>query len=148
MCDTLMVALRVVATTLWIDGLERKKPACLLASAFLIAAAGLTKYFGAALIPGLLVYSLARRRRFENWAWYLLIPVLALVGYEFWTKALYGHGMLTEAAHFARHARRDVRTSSLTKALVDLSFLGGCTFCADPGSPSMVPKAASRRWGT
>jgi 4-amino-4-deoxy-L-arabinose transferase-like glycosyltransferase len=130
MCDTMMVALWVVATILWIDGLERKKPAYLLASAFVIAACALTKYFGAALIPLLLVYSLARRRRFENWAWYLLIPVLALIGYEFWTKALYGHGMLTEASHFSRHARRAVRTSDLAKALVDLSFVGGCTISA------------------
>ena len=130
MCDTMMVALWVVATILWIDGLEKRKPGFLLASALLIAAAALTKYFGAALIPLLVVYSLARRRRFENWAWYLLIPLLALAGYELWTKALYGHGMFTDAGHYAAIARRGAKTSSLAKGLVDLSFAGGCTISA------------------
>jgi 4-amino-4-deoxy-L-arabinose transferase-like glycosyltransferase len=130
MCDTMMVALWVVATILWIDGLERKKPGFLLASAFLIAAAALTKYFGAALIPLLVVYSLARRRRWKNWAWYFLIPVLALAGYELWTKALYGHGMFTDASHFAAIARRGAKTSSLAKGLVDLAFAGGCALSA------------------
>jgi 4-amino-4-deoxy-L-arabinose transferase-like glycosyltransferase len=140
MCDTMMAALWVVAIILWIDGLgldglridglEKKKPGFLLASAFLIAAAALTKYFGAALIPLLVVYSLARRRRWENWAWYFLIPVLALAGYELWTKALYGHGMFTDASHFAAIARRGAKTSSLAKGLVDLSFAGGCALSA------------------
>ena len=140
MCDTMMAALWVVATILWIDGLgidglgidglDKKKPGLLLASAFLIAAAALTKYFGAALIPLLVAYSLARRRRFENWAWYFLIPVLGLAGYELWTKALYGHGMFTDASHYAAIARRGARTSSLAKGLVDLSFAGGCALSA------------------
>jgi 4-amino-4-deoxy-L-arabinose transferase-like glycosyltransferase len=135
MCDTMMVALWVVATVLWMDGLgvdgrDERKPAYLLASAFLIAAAALTKYFGAALIPLLVAYSLARRRRWENWAWYFLIPVLALAGYELWTKALYGHGMFTDASHFAAIARRGAKTSGLAKGLVDLSFAGGCALCA------------------
>ncbi len=130
MCDTMMAAQWVVATILWIDGLEKKKPGFLLASAFLIAAAALTKYYGAALIPLLMVYSLTRRRRFENWAWYFLIPVLALAGYELWTKQLYGHGMFTDAAHYAAIARRGAKTSSLAKGLVGLSFAGGCALTA------------------
>jgi hypothetical protein len=140
MCDTMMVALWVVATILWldglgldglwIDGLEQKKPGLLLASAFLIAASALTKYFGAALIPLLVAYSLARRRRWENWAWYFLIPVLALVGYELCTKQLYGHGMFTDASHYAAIARRGAKIPGLAKGLVDLSFAGGCALSA------------------
>src|SRR5258708_20852896 len=77
-----------------------------------------------------MVYSLTRRRRFEKWGWYFLIPVLALASYELWTKQLYGHGMFTDAAHYAAIARRGAKTPSLAKGLVDLSFAGGCALTA------------------
>src|SRR6266446_9961266 len=83
MCDTMMVALWVWAVILWIEGIEPRKAWYLAGSGVLIAAAVLTKYFGAALILVLAAYSLARLRRFGSWMWYLLIPVGARVGPEF-----------------------------------------------------------------
>jgi hypothetical protein len=62
MCDTLVLALWMLATIFWIEAEDDGKPFCLIVSGFLIGASALTKYFGAALIPLLLVYSLVRRR--------------------------------------------------------------------------------------
>src|SRR5580692_4017691 len=82
MCDTLMLALWLWAIIFWIEGLQPEKPRYLAVSVLLITLCALTKYFGIALIPLLAVYSLARVRRLGSWAWYLLLPILALTGYQ------------------------------------------------------------------
>jgi hypothetical protein len=127
MCDTMMVALWVWAVILWMEGLQPRKAWYLAWAGVLIAASALTKYFGASLILLLAAYSFARLRRLGNWAWYLLIPVGALVSYELWTHALYGHGLLASAADYARTQRASLHASRLSMALVGLSFTGGCT---------------------
>jgi hypothetical protein len=134
MCDTMMLALWVWAVILWVEGLHPQKARYLAGSAVLIAASALTKYFGASLILLLAAYSVARLRRVRSWIWYLLIPVGALVGYEFWTQALVGRGLLSSAADFATAQRAFGQASRLATALVALSFSGGCalsvlTFC-------------------
>jgi 4-amino-4-deoxy-L-arabinose transferase-like glycosyltransferase len=130
MCDTMMLALWLWAIIFWIEGLEPQKPHYLAISALLITLCALTKYFGMALVPLLAAYSLARQRRLGNWAWYLLLPILALTGYQRWTKALYGLRMISEAAHMSAGVRHARQSSALAKALVDLSFIGGCTLPA------------------
>jgi hypothetical protein len=134
MCDTMMGALWVWAVILWIEGLQPRKAWYLAGSGVLIAASALTKYFGAALILLLAAYSFARLRRLGNWVWYLLIPVGALVGYELWTQALYGQGLLSSAAEFAGKQREVGEASLVAVVLIGLSFTGGCalsvlTFC-------------------
>ncbi|HEV2715256.1 MAG TPA: glycosyltransferase family 39 protein, partial [Terriglobales bacterium] len=125
MCDPMMLALWMWAAILWIEGLEPQRPLFLLASALLIAACELTKYFGASLILLLFAYSLARQRRVGSWAWYLLIPVAALVGYEFLTAKMYGHGLLFTAADFSRKRRLFAHATKAARALVGLSYTGG-----------------------
>lgn len=135
MCDTMMVAFWIWAVILWIEGLEPRKDWYLAGSGALIAASALTKYFGAALIPLLAAYSLVRLRRVGHWIWYLLIPVGALVGYELWTRALYGQGLLSGAAEFARAAREFGQASPFSVILVGLSFTGGCALSVLTFSP-------------
>src|SRR5438874_6818966 len=125
MCDPMMLAIWTWAAILWIEGLEPQRPLFLLASALLIAACELTKYFGASLILLLFVYSIARQRRVGSWAWYLLIPVAALVGYEFLTAKMYGHGLLFTAADFSRKRRLFAHATKAARALVGLSYTGG-----------------------
>ena len=127
MCDTMMLALWIWAAYFWIEGLEPRNGWFLFLSALLIAASALTKYFGASLVLLLLVYSIVRLRRVGSYLFYLLIPVAALVAYEFWTASLYGHGLLQGAAEFAQ-SERDFRQGSIVgSALVALSFSGGCS---------------------
>jgi hypothetical protein len=130
MCDTLMVALWIWAVILWIDGLEPVKPFLLLSSSLLIAASAMAKYFGIALIPLLLVYSLVRLRRVGWWAAYFVLPIVALAGYEVWTARLYGQGLIAGAAEFAGGQRAAQQGSTLSHALVSLSFSGGCALTA------------------
>src|SRR6266699_5047920 len=130
MCDPMMLALWMWAAILWIEGLEPQRPLFLLASALLIAACELTKYFGASLILLLFAYSLVRQRRVGSWAWYLLIPVAALVGYELLTAKMYGHGLFLTAAEFSKKQHINDRATRTARALVGLSYAGGCTLPA------------------
>jgi 4-amino-4-deoxy-L-arabinose transferase-like glycosyltransferase len=130
MCDTMMLALWLWAIIFWIEGLQPEKPRYLAVSVLLITLCALTKYFGIALIPLLAVYSLARVRRLGSWAWYLLLPILLLTGYQRWTKAVYGLRMISEAAHMSAGMRQARQASALARTLVDLSFVGGCTLPA------------------
>jgi 4-amino-4-deoxy-L-arabinose transferase-like glycosyltransferase len=133
MCDVMMLALWVLATVFWIDGLDEPgKPLNLAASSLLITACALTKYFGAALVPLLLVYSFARKRRMGSWIVFLLIPLLLLGAYELWSGALYGRGLLSYGLYYTRGVQRreSQGLSALGHAVVGLAFAGGCTLPA------------------
>ncbi len=126
MCDVMMLALWVWAVIFWLQGIDSGKPLHFATSSVLIAACALTKYFGASLILLLPAYSLLKQRRLGSCLWFLFIPVAGLVGYQLWTKALYGRGLLWDAAQYARSPQHVNEASRLTSGLVGLSFLGGC----------------------
>jgi hypothetical protein len=94
----------------------------------LVVLSELTKYFGAALIPLLAVYSYQyeKDRQWGRWTWFLLIPLAALGGFELWSKLHYGHGLVSGASSFARSYRRHEHASLIAKTLEGLSFTGGC----------------------
>lgn len=127
MCDTMMLAFWIWAVILWVEGFDEQNWRYLAASGFLIAVATLTKYFAISLVPLLLVYSIARKRRLGIWACYLAIPVASLTGYEFWTSVKYGHAMFSQALQFS-HQEQGVngRASFLANTFVGASFAGGC----------------------
>jgi len=144
MCDVMMLALWVWATIFWTEGLEEPvRPLSLAISSLLITACALTKYFGMTLLPLLLVYSLARKRRLGSWVGFLLIPILFLAAYEVWSRRLYGHGLLWFSLYYTRGFNRQDRggLSALGRAVVSLAFAGGCTLPA----LTFVPWLWSRR---
>lgn len=147
MCDVLMVALWVWAVVFWLRGLDNHRPALLALAGLLIGAAALTKYFGIALVPLLLAYSLARRRT-RGWGWLpcLLIPVAIVGAYEWGTRALYGHGLFWEA--FAYTTQNETRAPGawFLKTLSALSFTGGCCLIALICAP-VIARSGFWRWG-
>jgi hypothetical protein len=125
MCDTPMLAAWILAVLFWLEGLDRGRPLLLALSSVIMALCGLTKYFGVALIPLLLVYTIARKRRAGSCILFFLVPVLILAGYEHWTGVLYGTGLLSQAAHYTA----DEKTTSAVwaaKIALGFSFAGGC----------------------
>lgn len=126
MCDTMMLAIWVWAAVFWIEGLNNGKTWFFGVSSLLITASALTKYFGVALIPLLLVYSIVRLRRVGGVVLWLSIPTAVLTWYQVWTAHLYGQGLLLGAAKFAA-SQRAVSSGSLAgMAVLGLSFAGGC----------------------
>lgn len=126
MCDVMMLAFWVWAMVLWVEGLDEQDQKKLVISALLIAACALTKYFGMALIPLLLIYSLAKKKSDAWRAVYLAVPVAFLVAYEFITKAQYGRGLLSDAAAYSRAIARIPDHNLAQKLLTGLGFTGGC----------------------
>lgn len=126
MCDVLMVALWVWAAAVWIRGLDDTQPFTLALAGLLVGACVLAKYFGIALIPLLLAYSVARKGGFGWWLLYLLIPVIIAAVYEYWARTLYGHGLLVDAFSYANQAEPRALQGLPFKTVVAVSFVGGC----------------------
>jgi 4-amino-4-deoxy-L-arabinose transferase-like glycosyltransferase len=153
MCDTMMLCFWVWALVLWDRGLVHRRWGPLLWAALLITLCALTKYFGIALIPLLLVYSLHRSyvgpristeqpNRSKELAvaiGALLIPVLVLAGYQWLTFSLYSRGLLMDAAAYALQWR--VKGQNLSMFLAGVAFSGGCLI----GPFLFVPFLASAR---
>jgi hypothetical protein len=135
MCDPMMLALWLWGAIFWIEGLNSEKPIYLAISVLLIAASALTKYFGVALLPLLFAYTLARLRRLGSWVLVLLLPVAVLIGYEFVSLKIYGHGLMATAAQFSRNHRLWTHASKGARTLITLSYMGGSVLPALVLSP-------------
>lgn len=141
MSDVMMMAFWCWAVVLWLRGLERDEPASLFAAGVLLALSALTKYFGMSLIPLLAVYSFFGGYRIRRWAPYMLVPVLILAGYQWATFAMYGRGLLLDAAGYAVNIKAETGMSYIQKGFVGLVFTGGCVI-----TPLFyMPAAWSRR---
>lgn len=126
MCDVMMFAFWVWALEFWFAGLDRQQRWRFFVSAVLISGAALTKYFGIALVPLLVIHTLVRdRRRAINLA-FLLIPLAVLSNYEFVTEEKYGRGLLTAAMAVSSSVSSATRPSHLAQLLMGLAFTGGC----------------------
>jgi 4-amino-4-deoxy-L-arabinose transferase-like glycosyltransferase len=126
MCDVMMLAFWVWALVLWIEGSEHEHPPRLAAAAGLMALAGLTKYFGLCVVPLAVAWSIASKRPVRQWIGWLLVPTVAMVGYQLATRALYGRGLLADAATYATAMNQFSGTMKLQALLIALSFTGGC----------------------
>src|SRR5665213_1642588 len=105
MCDVMHLAFWVWAIVLFDKGLDENKPGDLIGSGILTGLALLTKFTGLGLVPLLLAYGLARRKKPGWWLASLLIPVIFAAGYELIPHRLYGEGMLFSATAFAAKDR-------------------------------------------
>ncbi len=145
MCDVPMVALWVWSLYLWVSGERLGRSGRLWGAAALAAAAALTKYFGAALVPLLLVYSVTRHRGPTRRLVPLLLPVLVLAGYQYYTARLYGHGMLSDAAQYATTARPASRL--VVPTFRGLIFSGGCLVSLLAFAPWLGSRRTRLIWG-
>lgn len=142
MCDVLTLAFWIWAAIFWLEGFESRRSSYLFSSVILITFAAMTKYFGVMLVPLLAVYSYQKEKRWGGWAWYLLCPVLALAGFDIWSKLHYGQALVSAASSFSRTIHRHRHGSLIGQLLVGLSFAGGCTI---PVAVWLV-SSWSRRW--
>jgi len=141
MCDVWLLALWLWSVESWLRGLERHSYRFLLLASVLAAAAALTKYFGASLVPLLAAYTLVRDRRFTYRLLFLLIPVMVIIMYEVMTKAKYGEGLFSDAMIYPWTHTTSAEKHLFARFITGLSFTGGCLFPA----VFYVPFLKSRR---
>jgi 4-amino-4-deoxy-L-arabinose transferase-like glycosyltransferase len=125
MCDTPMLAAWILAAIFWLEGLDRRRRLLLALASVIVALCALTKYFGVALIPLLLAYSIARKRRAGGWILFFLVPVLVLAAYQYWTSVLYGRALLSQAAEYLPDEKTSWKLWA-AKIALGFSFAGGC----------------------
>jgi dolichyl-phosphate-mannose-protein mannosyltransferase len=126
----MMLAFWIWAVVFWIDGVEKNDFRKLSIAGLLIALASLTKYYGVCLMPLLAAYTLFETRRLGRWAVCLMIPLAALVVYQWTTHSLYGLAMLSDAVEYAGYARGITGISKISLVLTALTFTGGCVAVA------------------
>ncbi|MEY2545012.1 MAG: hypothetical protein QOG48_129 [Verrucomicrobiota bacterium] len=125
MCDVMLLALWLWSIELWLRGLELNKWTLSILSALLIVAAALTKYFGIALVPLLALYTIWRNWR-QTWRiLFLLLPIIAVIAYDLWTKSKYGRGLFSDAAFYAQNIGARSTSTFAAQFLTGLAFLGG-----------------------
>jgi Dolichyl-phosphate-mannose-protein mannosyltransferase len=138
MCDTTMLALWVWALVFWAGGLASDSAVKLCIGAVLMAACGLTKYFGFALVPLALVYAVMERRKFGPGLAWLLIPIAIMVLYELLTHKLYGQGSLFDAFNYSQN--QGGSGDLVSKVLTVLAFSGGSVIVLLAAVPALWDK--------
>jgi 4-amino-4-deoxy-L-arabinose transferase-like glycosyltransferase len=122
MSDTLMLAFWSWAVALWLQGTADDRWTSSLGAGLLAAAAGLTKYYGFALVPLLLLHGGLRRSGLRHLST-LLLPVAAFGLYQWATLRLYGRGLFSDAMTYAAEAQST--KAWWLRAAIGLAFTGG-----------------------
>jgi 4-amino-4-deoxy-L-arabinose transferase-like glycosyltransferase len=126
MCDVMMLGFWVWALVCWDRALATGKSRWQYVIAGILAGlAVLTKYSAITLLPVLLILSILRTRKPGWWLLGLIVPVLMLVGYELITARLYGRGLFSGAAHYARTSHINFAGGWRASAIIGLAFAGG-----------------------
>jgi 4-amino-4-deoxy-L-arabinose transferase-like glycosyltransferase len=126
MCDVMQLAFWVWSVVSFEKGLRSNRKLDFVFGGVLAGLAVMTKYLGLALVPLLLAYGVCQKRRAGWWLLTPLVPLLFALAYEWITGRIYGHGLLFSAAKYASNYRADTHQALWERALVGLSFLGGC----------------------
>lgn len=126
MSETLLLPLWVWAVYFHIQGERQGRIVLTLVAACLVSFAVLVKFNALALILLLFAYSILHHFRLRPGLLALLLPFVALLGYQWWTSALYGQGLLTSAMHYSVTTKSSIGSFGLNNLLEGLAFLGGC----------------------
>lgn len=140
MCDVMTLGFLVWSMSLWIDGVRKECWGRLLAGAVLASFCGLTKYFGASVVPLLLLYSILARPK--QWIAYMLvaIPIVVLVAYELNYRRMYGLSPMEESGKFSEWTWWKRKMEVLPTMMTALSFVGGGV--AAPGIFALIYRPA------
>ena len=125
MSDVPMLAAWLFATWFWLRGIDRASHRDMAIGMALVAVATLTKYYGLALFPLLMMYAWLRRPPSEWW-FHLVLPTTIVFAYHLATSQLYGRSLLLDAFGYATDPDPTSDRVSFASLPVGLSFVGGC----------------------
>jgi 4-amino-4-deoxy-L-arabinose transferase-like glycosyltransferase/Tfp pilus assembly protein PilF len=125
MCDVMLLAFWVWSIVFFEKGLTTNHPAAFVVSGIISGLAALTKFPGLALVPLFLACGWKRQRRLGWWLTAPIIPLLCAATYEWWTRRMYGQGLLLAAATYASGEHQGNEGLLPERLVVGLGFLGG-----------------------
>ncbi|HTL29452.1 MAG TPA: glycosyltransferase family 39 protein [Tepidisphaeraceae bacterium] len=126
----------------WIYAVDEDKPWLLPIAGLLLAAGALTKYPNMNVIPLLAAFAAMNRRRLGWQIASLVLPVVILVAYQFYTKHLYGHGLMTDAVGYARGHWISSPNEFIARVMICLAFVGGCMLSGAIFLPLLLSRRA------
>lgn len=124
MCDVMMTCGFVWTIVLWIEGMNRKNAGILVAAAVVAGLTVFTKYFGLALAPLLVTYTILREKQPTRTLWPLAVTVAMVLAWHSWTENLYGMSHVLGASQYATKFKE--RFDSMGRYYAGVAFLGGC----------------------
>jgi len=139
MSDVLMTCLWVWAVVWWIVGLRSRRHLYLAAAAVAMTLAIMTKYPAVSIVPLILAYTVASRKRFDIAMLWLMVPAIVLLVWEERTVFWYGHSMLADVVGYSTQR---VGRSAQSRLLVATGFVGGCAAPLLFAAPWLVRRAA------
>lgn len=142
MSDMFLLALYVWTITLYVRGLDLNQHYIVILAMIFASLAVLAKYFGITLVPLLLAYSIAKRRKFDGSILYLLIPIAVALGYEWLTLSLYDRGLFSHAALYSVSVGISIGHDLIPRILTGLSFTGGALISAAFVAPLLWSRRA------
>jgi len=126
MCDVPMLAFWVFAIFFWRKGIREGRRGMLAASSLMITLCVLTKYMGICLVPLLLAYTIAEKRKAGEWILYLLLPIIALLLFDQITYMKYGLRQISFIESWSSYNQNSSVRNYYAKTVSGLAFLGGC----------------------
>ena len=126
MCDMMLLAFWVWTIHFWVRGIDDNNIWMIVLASVLIVLSAWTKYYGVVLLPLLLVHSFLTRRKPGWWILGCLIPIAALIAYNYWTESIYSQRLMLDAFEFSGHYRAIRGMALIPKSVITLAFAGGC----------------------
>lgn len=126
MTDSTMLMFWIWGLLFWRLGAESGASKWFLFSGLSVALGLLTKYTCILLLPLLIFSGAWQFRKPGRWLLAIAIPLVVLVGFEFYTQALYGRGLFLDAFSYAGERSPKKLIDYLDNTLIGLAFLGGC----------------------
>ncbi len=126
MCDVPMLAFWVFAIYFWRKGIKEGKRGFLAASSFMITLCVMTKYMGICLVPLLMAYTIAEKRKAGEWILYLMLPVITLLLFDQLTYAKYGLRQISFIESWSVYNHVSSGKNYYAKIITGFAFLGGC----------------------
>lgn len=126
MSDSTMLMFWIWGLVFWNNGTATNASKWFFFAGLSVTFGILTKYSCIFLLPLMTFSGVWKYRKPGLWLLAIIIPIVAMLGFEFYTKSLYGKGLLLEAMIYANDRTPKSIVDYLDNTLIGLCFLGGC----------------------
>ena len=126
MTDSTMLTFWIWGLVFWNNGCTSNNSKWFYFAGLSVSLGILTKYTCIFLLPLMIFSGLWRYRKPGPWLFAILIPLVVMLGFEHYTRILYGKGLFLQALIYANEAAPKNIVDYFDNSLIGLSFLGGC----------------------